>query len=166
MNKLQSVIQGHPELKQLTVTLMLLSLVLTGCTSKKTQCMRLLTVVNQGHTLISDKGKVYDAATTQQLANELSLVANNVEAVKVSNRKLKEIQAGFTQVFRDLSQMLNEMGAAFADGEKSPITSEGRAQLQQAIVQVDEAGQSVSEVSQRANALVDEMTKVCPRQLR
>ncbi|MGL5082133.1 MAG: hypothetical protein ACRC8A_11665 [Microcoleaceae cyanobacterium] len=153
------------KLKRPIIILALVILTITGCSSKKSQCLKLLEVVNQGNILISTKDKAYNAITTKRLATELNTVADTVETLRLSNNKLKRIQTGFAEVFRDLSKMLNEMGQAFEAGEKSQVSVEGRAELLKAIEQVNQSGQRVTELSQKATTLVDEMAKVCPPKL-
>ncbi|NJK38953.1 MAG: hypothetical protein HC920_15175 [Oscillatoriales cyanobacterium SM2_3_0] len=140
-------------------------LTITGCSSRKAQCLKLLQSVNQGNTLISIKGKTYNAATTKQLATELNTIADNIDSLRLSSGRLKQAQAGFAQVFHDLSKVLAEMGQAFEAGEKTQITPEGRTELLKAIDQANQSGQSVTELTQRANQLVDEMAKACPSKL-
>ncbi len=135
---------------------------LTACAgSRKTQCRKLIEVVDQGNIAIATQDNS-NGATTLRLAQELNLVADQMEELYLTKGRLKKIRVGFTEVFREFAIALNEMGQALEAGEKSPISVEGRTELVKAIEKVNQVSQKTSPIGEKAETLMADMTKYCP----
>lgn len=151
--------------KQAVIMLTLAALVgsIAGCGgSREVQCIRLLEVIDRGTDLVGTQNSQYDAATTQKLSQELNGVADELEELYLTKGKLKKIRRGFSEVFRNLSLTLDQMGQALAAAEATPISVEGRTQLQQAIDKVKQVSEPGSQISEEAKSLTAEMKKYCP----
>ena len=149
--------------KQAVIMLTLAALVgsIAGCGgSREVQCIRLLEVIDRGTDLMTTSQ--YNAATTNKLAQELNSVAEELDDLYLTKGKLKRIRRGFSEVFRNLSVTLDEMGQALAAGEKTPISVEGRTQLQDAIDKVKQVSEPGSQISEEAKSLTADLKKYCP----
>ncbi len=157
-----------PILKQPRTFFFLIAVILfvmASCSGRRVQCHQMIEMVNQGHALIESKQNQYDAATTQQLAVELKSVAEQLQALKLSDRRLKGLQSRFTQVYGDLSQTLSEIGTTLKMGEQAPISSQGRKQLLNAKQKLATVGKTASQTGEQVDTLMGEITRYCPQQL-
>jgi hypothetical protein len=145
------------------VTFLTVAVVIVGCAgNRQDQCRKLMEVVDQGNLAIAVPNNQDNAATTLRLAQELNLVADQMQKLYLTKGKLKKIRFGFTEVFREFAVVLNEMGQALEAGEKTPISLEGRAELAKSIEKVNQISQRTNPISQKAEKLMAEMTKYCP----
>lgn len=154
---------AFPEQRVKLGAIALIFLGLTGCTSKTSQCQKLIEVVNRGNALIYYRSDKQDATTTRQLAKELDGIATQVETLKLPDKKLTALQTNSTATFRNLAAALTEMGQALEQGEKAPATSEGKQQLLKAKEQLTRASQLATQAAEKADGLTDEMISYCPQ---
>jgi hypothetical protein len=76
-----------------------IALLLTGCSETKTvQCQRLVTVVNQGISMIEiKKGK--EVSTSLQLSKDLKTVTKSIQELNLKDPKLQEFETSFIKIF-------------------------------------------------------------------
>ncbi len=145
------------------VMLFLVTTLITGCGgNRQVQCRKLIEVVNLGHLAIAIHPNQNNSATPLRIAQELNMIADQMEELRLRNGRLQTIRLEFTDVFRELATVFQKMNQALEAGEKAPISLEGRAELVQAIERVNQVSQQINPIREKADTLTAEMTQYCP----
>ncbi len=129
------------------LTLVAIASTLISCSSKASDCTKLMGVINRGQTLAINQSQNLDPANTQKLSQELNNIATEIENLRIKDNKLKTFQTNSTQQFRELSQALKEMGQALDQAKKAPVTPQGKQQLQEAREKATQAGAKANQGS-------------------
>ncbi len=135
---------------------------LVGCgPSPIEQCNKLIATINKGSTLVNAQKERYDAASHQNLALELSLVAKQLDNLELEDKNLQQYQSRFVGLFRELSQAFTEMGFALEAGHRVETNREGRRQLEEAKTQLTRAGQKANQTVEAEDTLIRELQNYC-----
>lgn len=136
-----------------------IALLLTNCAeSRVSQCNRLIQVINQGHSLVTNFDDQNAAAATQ-LASSLDGINQQLEAVELADEQLQEYQGRFVQVYRDLSQAFREMAEALNVANNAQPNQVDK--LQQANAKAESAGKVAQRAAENADKLADEINNYC-----
>ncbi len=135
-------------------------LLTTRSQSKVSECHQLISVVNQGSSLI-DQNKGKQAATTNQLARELDRVTQNLAAVNFGDKELKKFQTRFVKLFQALSQASDRAANALDSARIAELTSAGRAKVEKAKPEIEAAGKAAVKVAAQADVLATEINQYC-----
>ena len=145
------------------LTLVAIASTLISCSSKASDCTKLMGVINRGQTLAINQSQNLDPTSIQKLSQELNNIATEIEGLRIKDNKLKTFQTNSTQQFRELSQALGEMGQALEQAEKAPITPQGKQQLQEAREKAIQAGEKATQTANNNETLTQELVNYCPK---
>ena len=145
------------------LTLVAIASTLISCSSKASDCTKLMGVINRGQTLAINQSQKLDSGSTQKLSQELNKIATEIEKLRIKDNKLKTFQTNSTQQFQDLSQALGEMGQALEQAEKAPITPQGKQQLQAARQKATQAGEKANQAANNNETLTQDLINYCPK---
>jgi len=110
---------------------------ISGCSETKlSQCQRLITLVDQGNSLI-EKDKGYQVTTSLQLAKDLENVTKSLEEKKFKDPQLVDFQTKFTKVFGTLHQEIAKAGKALGATKAAKSSLDGRIRIEKAREQID-----------------------------
>ncbi|MCT7950308.1 hypothetical protein NG798_10955 [Ancylothrix sp. C2] len=139
---------------------MMLALLMAGCGNQKAdECNKLITGINQGHSLVSNfKGK--DAPAANQLAQDLDKVIKQLENLDLKDKKLKDFQKQFSEIYKNLSAAFRNTAQALRSA-KAASSPGGIEQVQTAKQQVEAAGEVAEESAEKADQLGKEINKYC-----
>jgi len=143
---------------QMTIVVALL---MAGCGNQKAQeCNKLITAINQGHSLVSNfKGK--DAPAASKLAQDLDKVIKQLETLELKDKKLQAFQKQFSNIYSNLSAAFYNTSQALRSAAVARTKPGGMEQLQKAKQQVEAAGKVAEESAKRADLLGEEINKYC-----
>ena len=138
-----------------------IAVLVSGCSnSKVSQCQRLISVVNEGSSLVEDnKGK--EAATTFQLAQDLENVTQAIAQINLEDTKLKYFQNRFVQVFETLSQAISQAGKALEIANKVEVSPAARVKLDKAKAEIETSFKAASVAAKQADVLAGEVNRYC-----
>jgi chromosome segregation ATPase len=138
-----------------------IALLVTGCgENKASQCQRLITVVNQGTSLI-DNNKGQQVTTSIQLSKDLATVTKSLEELKLSDPKLQEFQSSFVKVFQNLSGAIAKAATALNTAKVAEPTPSGRQKIQQARTEINSALTAAKNAAKESDTLEDQLNKYC-----
>lgn len=139
----------------------IVALLMAGCGNQKAQeCNKLITGINQGHSLVSNfKGK--DAPSASKLAQDLDKVIKQLENLELKDKKLQAFQKQFTNIYTNLSAAFYNTSQALRSASAARTKPGGIEQLQKAKQQVEAAGKVAEESAKRADLLGEEINKYC-----
>jgi DNA repair ATPase RecN len=139
----------------------IVALLMAGCSNQKAvECEKLITGINQGHTLVSNfKGK--DAPAASKLANELDTVIKQLENLELKDKQLKHFQQQFSEIYKNLSAAFRNTAQALRKASAAGSSLGAIEQLQNAKKQVEAAGKVAEESAQKADQLGKEINKYC-----
>ncbi|MBW4616594.1 MAG: hypothetical protein KME21_25655 [Desmonostoc vinosum HA7617-LM4] len=154
-------------LRRSTVTFSLslsIALLITSCSeSKFSQCQRLIKVVNQGNSLI-DKNKGTQVITSLQLSKDLEFVTKSIEALNLTDPKLKEFQSRYVKVFQNLSQAIAKAARALGSTKNAQASPAGKDRIQKARTEIDSAlTAAATTVGKESDSLAGEIKKYCTK---
>lgn len=110
---------------------------ISGCSETKlSQCQRLITLVDQGNSLI-EKDKGYQVTTSSQLAKDLDNVTKSLEKTNFEDPKLVDFQTKFTKIFANLNQQIAKASKALGATKAAKPSLDGRIKIQKAREQID-----------------------------
>ena len=128
--------------------------------SKVSQCHQLISVVNQGSSLI-DQNKGKDAATTNKLARDLEKVTQNLSVVYLRDKKLQEFQKLFIKDFQTLNQAFAKAGKALDSASLAKSTPAGRVKLDSAKAEIETAFKAAAPAAKQVDSLAAEINYYC-----
>lgn len=135
-------------------------LVSAGSQSKVSQCHQLISVINQGSSLIDQK-KGKDAATTNKLARDLEKVTQNLTVVYLGDTNLQGFQNRFIKVFQTLSQAFTKAGKALDSARLAESTPAGRVKVDSAKAELEAAFKAAAPAAKQADGLAAEINHYC-----
>src|SRR6476661_1711074 len=91
-----------------------------------------------------------DAATTDHLAKNLNLIANELEDLRITDPTLQEI-----------SQALGDISKSLQAGNLASTSIEGREQIQTAQADIIRAGQQANQAAANQDALTSKLINYC-----
>jgi septal ring factor EnvC (AmiA/AmiB activator) len=140
---------------------LIITLLVTGCETKISQCQRLIQAVNEGNALI-DQNKGKQAITSLQLSKDLEAINTSLEELRLADPKLKEYQSRFQKVFSSLSQAVAKAAKALAAAKSAEASPSGRQKLQKARTEIDTALTAVEKTSgKESDKLMQELNRYC-----
>jgi vacuolar-type H+-ATPase subunit I/STV1 len=140
---------------------MSLFLLLASCDdSKASQCRRLITAVNDGTSLL-ETNKATQVVTSLKLAQDLEVVAKNIEEKNFKDPKLQEFQTRFVKVFTTLSKNINKAGKALGAAKLTEASSSGKDKLQKTRDEIDAALKAATIAAKQSDVLAGEVNKYC-----
>ncbi len=143
-----------------------IALLITSCSETKTaQCQRLITVVNQGTSLIDTK-KGQQVSTSLQLSKDLKNVTKSIQELNLKDPKLKEFETSFIKIFDHLSEAIAKASNALGDTKKAEASSkDGRGKIEQARKEIDSALTTAAKTAgKESDALGVELNKYCSQE--
>jgi hypothetical protein len=146
----------------------ILLIVIAGCTltiscsnSRAVQCTKFTAIITKGNALIDVKKDRNDAATTKNLAKDLNQTAKELEALRITDKTLKEIQDQSVKSFQQMGQALGDIGRTLEAGNLASTSIEGRVQIQTAQADIIRAGQQANQAAENQDALTDKLINYC-----
>ncbi len=137
-----------------------ITLLLSSCEDKVTQCQRLIQVVNAGNSLIhQNKGK--QVVTSLQLSKDLQVITKSLQELNLSDSKLKEFKSNFAKIFQNLSQAIATASQALGKAKNAEASPTGREKLQKARTEIDTSLTAAETAGQKSDALVEDLNKYC-----
>jgi hypothetical protein len=116
-----------------------IALFISSCSeSKISQCQRLITVVNQGTSLIDTK-KSQQVSTSLQLSKDLKNVTKSIQELNLKDPELKEFELSFIKIFDKLSEAIAKASKALGDTKIAEASSDGRIKIEKARKEIDSA---------------------------
>ncbi|MBE9004683.1 hypothetical protein IQ259_06460 [Fortiea sp. LEGE XX443] len=138
-----------------------LTLLVTGCENKISQCQRLIQVVNEGNALI-DQNKGKQAITSLQLSKDLEAIDTSLEELKLADTQLKEYQNRFQKVFDNLSRAIAKAAKALAAAKTAAASPDGREKIKKARNEIDTALTAVATTAgKESDTLMNDLNKYC-----
>ncbi|MBO1056773.1 MAG: hypothetical protein HEQ27_09750 [Dolichospermum sp. JUN01] len=139
-----------------------IALLITSCSETKTsQCQRLVTVVNQGTSLIDIK-KGQQASTSLQLSKDLKNVTKSIQELNLKDPKLQEFETKFIKIFDHLSEAIAKASQALADTKKAEASSDGRVKVEKARREIDSALTTAAKTAgKESDTLGVQLNKYC-----
>lgn len=150
--------------KQIAILLVVVAcctLTISCSESRTVQCTKFIEIVTQGNALIDIKKDSNDAATTKNLAKDLNQTATQLEALRITDTTLKELQGPSVKSFREMGQALGNIGKALESGNQASTSIKGREQIQTARADIIRAGQQANQAAANQDALTDKLIKYC-----
>ncbi|MTJ53710.1 hypothetical protein FJR38_14160 [Anabaena sp. UHCC 0253] len=116
-----------------------IALFISSCSeSKISQCQRLITVVNEGTSLIDTK-KGQQVSTSLQLSKDLKNVTKSIQELNLKDPELKEFELSFIKIFDKLSEAIAKASNALGDTKTAEASSDGRIKIEKARKEIDSA---------------------------
>ncbi|MTJ07953.1 hypothetical protein [Anabaena sp. UHCC 0204] len=116
-----------------------IALFISSCSeSKISQCQRLITVVNEGTSLIDTK-KGQQVSTSLQLSKDLKNVTKSIQELNLKDPELKEFELSFIKIFDKLSEAIAKASKALGDTKTAEASSDGRIKIEKARKEIDSA---------------------------
>ncbi len=150
--------------KQISILLVVVAccmLTISCSENRAAQCTKFTEIVTKGNTLIDIKKDSNDAATTKNLAKDLSQTAKQLEALRVTDTTLKEMQGTSVKSFRQIGQALGDIGKALESGNQASTSIKGREQIQTAQADIIRAGQQANQSAENLDALTNKLINYC-----
>ncbi|MEG3862823.1 hypothetical protein [Microcoleus sp. herbarium12] len=132
-----------------------------GGDNRTAQCTKFTEIVTKGKALIDLKNGTYDAATSKNLAKDLNQTAKQIEALRITDKTLKEIQEPSVKSFREMGQGLGDIGKALETGNRASTSIEGREQITKARADIIRAGQQANQAADNLEALTGQLINYC-----
>ncbi|MCC3406427.1 MAG: hypothetical protein JGK17_12720 [Microcoleus sp. PH2017_10_PVI_O_A] len=129
--------------------------------NRTVQCTKLTEIVTKGNALIDIKNGSYDAATSKNLAKDLNQTAKQIEALRITDATLKEIQGPSVKSFREMGQGLGDIGKALEAANRASTSIEGREQIKTAQADIIRAGQQANRAADNQDALTRKLINYC-----
>jgi hypothetical protein len=129
--------------------------------NRTVQCTKLIAIVTKGNALIDIKKDSNDIATTKNLAKDLNQTAQQIEALRITDATLKEIQTPSVKSFREMGQGLGDIGKALEAGNRASTSIEGREQIKTAQADIIRAGQRANRAADAQDALTRKLINYC-----
>jgi len=129
--------------------------------SRAVQCTKFTEIVTRGNTLIDIKKDSNDAATTKNLAKDLNQTAKQLEALRITDATLKEIQGPSVKSFRSIGEALGDIAKALETGNQASTSIKGREQIKTAQADIIRAGQQANQAADNQDALTGKLIKYC-----
>jgi len=118
-----------------------------GCGSKVQQCNELITEINAAQTAIAGAGASFnDKEKAKKIHDEIEAEITKIEAVKISDEKLKEHQQKWVDKLTQFNKKMESIPGAVEKGDPSGL---------------EEISKEITEVTGEVSALVDETNKYC-----
>ena len=138
-----------------------ITLLLSSCEDKITQCQRLIQVVNVGSSLIeANKGE--QVVTSLQLSRDLQVITKSLQRLNLSDPNLKEFQSSFAEIFDDLGQAIAKASELLATTKNASASPASREQIQKARTEIDQSLTLAAEtVGKKSDGLAAELNKYC-----
>ena len=150
--------------KQIAILLIVVAcctLTISCSDSRTVQCTKFTEIVNKGNALIDVDKDSNDAATTENLATNLNLIAKELEDLRITDPSLKEIQEPSVKSFQEISQALGDISKSLQTGNLASTSIEGRVQIQTAQADIIRAGQQANQAAENQEALTDKLINYC-----
>ena len=150
--------------KQIAILLVVVAcctLTISCSDSRAVQCTKFTQIVTKGNTLIDIKKDSNDAATTKNLAKDLSQTSKQLEELRITDSTLKEIQGPSVKSFREMGQALGDIGKALEAGNLASTSIEGREQIKTAQADIIRAGQQANQAAENQDALTGKLINYC-----
>jgi hypothetical protein len=150
--------------KQIAILLIVVAcctLTISCSGSRAVQCTKFTEIVNKGNALLAVDQDSNDAATTDNLATNLNLVAKELEELQITDPGLKEIQKPSVKSFQEISQALGDISKSLQAGNLASTSIEGRVQIQTAQADIIRAGQQANQAAENQDALTDKLLNYC-----
>ncbi|WP_445249610.1 hypothetical protein [Microcoleus sp. OTE_8_concoct_300] len=150
--------------KQIAILLIVVAcctLMISCSNSPAVQCTKFTAVITKGNALIDVKKDRNDAATTKNLAKDLNQTAKELEALRITDKTLKEIQGQSVKSFQQMGQALGDIGRTLEAGNRASTSIEGREQIQTAQADIIRAGQQANQAAANQDALTDKLINYC-----
>ena len=104
----------------LTITGTMIGLTTSCSQSKITQCQKIMEVFNNAASeskmieakAITNQGQTVDLKSVLKMADASEKAADQMNALRIKEEKLKDYQVGFVKMFRDSSQAMRDFEAA------------------------------------------------------
>lgn len=133
-----------------------------SCSESRTvQCTKFTEIVTRGNTLIDIKKDSNDAATTKNLAKDLNQTAKQLEALRITDATLKEIQGPSVKSFRSIGEALGDIAKALETGNQASTSIKGREQIQAAQADIIKAGQQANQAADNQDVLTGKLINYC-----
>jgi hypothetical protein len=129
--------------------------------SRAVECTKFTAIITKGNALIDVKKDRNDAATTKNLAKDLNQTAKELEALRITDQTLKEIQGQSVKSFQQMGQALGDIGRNLEAGNRASTSIEGRVQIQTAQADIIRAGQQANQAAENQDALTDKLINYC-----
>ncbi|MEG3968334.1 hypothetical protein QUA00_12040 [Microcoleus sp. T2B6] len=152
--------------KQIAILLIVVAcctLTISCSNSRAIQCTKFTEIVNKGNALIDVDKDSNDAATTDNLAKNLNLIANELQALRITDPTLKEIQEPSVKSFQEISQALGDISKSLQTGNLASTSIEGREQIKTAQADIIRAGQQANQAAANQDALTSKLINYCKR---
>jgi len=150
--------------KQIAILLIVVAcctLTISCSDSRAVQCTKFTEIVNKGNALIDVDKDSNDAATTDKLAKNLNLIANELEDLRITDKTLKEIQEPSVKSFQEISQALGDISKSLQAANLASTSIEGREQIQTAQAEIIRAGQQANQAAANQDALTSKLINYC-----
>ena len=150
--------------KQIAILLIVVAcctLTISCSNSRTVQCTKFTAIITKGNALIDVKKDRNDAATTKNLAKDLNQTAKQLEALRITDKTLKEIQGQSVKSFQQMGQALGNIGRTLEAGNRASTSIEGRGQIQTAQADIIRAGQQANQAAENQDALTDKLINYC-----
>jgi len=142
-----------------------IALLITSCSETKTsQCQRLITVVNQGTSLIDTK-KGQQVSTSLQLSKDLKNVTKSIQELNLKDPKLKEFETSFIKIFDNLSEAIAKASKALGDTKTAAASSDGKIKVEKARREIDSALTTAAKTAgKESDALGVQLNNYCSQE--
>ncbi|MEG4211372.1 hypothetical protein [Microcoleus sp. S13_B4] len=150
--------------KQIAILLIVVAcctLTISCSDSRAVQCTKFTKIVNKGNALIDVNKDSNDAATTDNLAKNLNVIANELEALRITDPTLKEIKEPSVKSFQEISQALGDISKSLQAGNLASTSIEGREQIKTAQADIIRAGQQANQAAANQDALTSKLINYC-----
>ncbi|MEG4575235.1 hypothetical protein QUA56_21485 [Microcoleus sp. N3A4] len=150
--------------KQIAILLIVVAcctLTISCSDSRAVQCTKLTKIVTTGNALINLNKDSNDAATTENVAKHLNQTAKQLEALRITDPTLKEIQGRSVKSFEEMGQALDDIGKSLEAGNLASTSIEGREQIQTAQADIIRAGQQANQAAANQDALTGKLINYC-----
>ena len=150
--------------KQIAILLIVVAcctLTVSCSDSRAVQCTKFTEIVNKGNALIDVDKDSNDAATTDNLAKNLNLIAKELEELRITDPSLKKIQEPSVKSFQEISQALGDISKSLQAGNLASTSIEGRVQIQTAQADIVRAGQQANQAAENQDAWTDKLINYC-----
>ncbi|NJK68612.1 MAG: hypothetical protein HC789_07205 [Microcoleus sp. CSU_2_2] len=129
--------------------------------SRVVQCTKFTAIVTKGNGFIDTKKDRNDPGTTKNLAKDLNQIAKELDALRLTDTNLKQIQQQSVKSFRDLGQALGDIGKAVEVANRASTSIEGREQIQKAQNDFFRAKQQAKQAAANQDALTEKLINYC-----
>jgi hypothetical protein len=141
-----------------------IALLMTSCDNSKTsQCQRLITVVNQGTSLI-DQNKGTQVTTSLQLSQDLQNITKSIEELRLTDPKLQKFKGSFAKIFNNLSQAIAQSASALSTAKTAKTSTADKVKIQQAKIKINSTLTAAAKTSgKESDNVSQQLNRYCSR---